>query len=107
MDAFYQNITAHERELSLLANLILQLGILKFKKIFQEDEPLKEINLHSKPLKLLKTLAENDLTLDQTADKLCISLHTADKHSSVIRKALGAKTLVGAVFMALRRGIID
>lgn len=107
MDAFYQNITTHERELSLLANLVLQLGLLKFKKLFQEEEPLKEINLHSKPLKLLKTLAENDLTLDQTADKLCISLHTADKHSSVIRKALGAKTLVGAVYMALRRGLID
>lgn len=107
MDAFYQNITAHERELSLLANLILQLGLLKFKNLFQEDKPLKEINIHSKPLKLLKTLAENDLTLDQTADKLCISLHTADKHSSVIRKALGAKTLVGAVYMALRHGIID
>lgn len=107
MDAFYENITAHEQELSLLANLILQLGLLKFKNLFQEDEPLKEIKLHSKPLKLLKTLAENDLTLDQTADKLCISLHTADKHSSGIRKALGAKTLVGAVYMALRRGLID
>jgi len=107
MDAFYENIIAHERELNLLANLILQLGLLKFKKLFQETEPPKEINIHSKPLKLLKTLAKNDLTLDQTADNLCISLHTADKHSSVIRKALGAKTLVGAVYMALRRGLID
>lgn len=107
MEGFYKNITAHEQELSLLTNLILHLGLLKFKRTFQEAKPPKEINLNSKPMKLLKTLAENDLTLVQTADKLCISLHTADKHSTVIRNAIGARTIAGAVYMALRRGLID
>lgn len=107
MENFYQNITDHEQKLTLLANLILHLGLLKFNNLFQEAAPPKDINLHSKPVKLLRTIAQDDFTLDQTADRLCISLHTADKHSATIRKALGAKTLAGAIYKAVKRGVID
>ena len=107
MDVFYKNITAHEQELALLADLLLHLGLLKFKKLFQTSVLPRKINLHSKPVKLLKTLVENDLTLEQTADKLGISLNTADKHSASIRRALGTRTMTGAVHRAIKRGIID
>jgi len=107
MESFYENITAHEQELSLLANLILHLGILKFKEHFQEAEQPKEINIHSRPVKLLSSLAKNDLSLEHSASELCISLHTANHHIAAIKKSLGAKTTAGAVYMAIKRGLID
>jgi len=107
MESFYKNITAHEQELTLLANLILHLGLLKFKEYFQYAEQPKEINIHSRPVKLLSSLAKNDLSLEHSAGELCISLHTANHHIATIKKSLGAKTTAGAVYMAIKRGLID
>ena len=104
---FYDMIAACAPELALLGKLISQLGNLKFKNIFKNPEHSGHIRLTPRPRRLLTTLAKNDLTLVQVADRLGISIHTADKHIAVVKKAFGARTISGAVYMALKTGLID
>lgn len=56
---------------------------------------------------LLTTMAKYDLTLSQAAGKLCISIDTANKHMAMIKKTLGTGSQANAVFLALKRGLID
>ena len=104
---FYDALTTHEPLLHLLGKIILQTAGATFKKTIRKAKSPLPIVTTTKPRKLLEIIARDDLTLTETADRLCISLHTADKHSATIRKALGARTIPGAIYIALRDGIID
>ncbi len=105
--ALYDALTTHETLLHLLGKIILQTAGIKFKKTIERAKSPRPIVTTTKPRKLLQIIAREDLTLAETADRLCISLHTADKHSATIREALGARTISGAIYIALRDGIID
>ena len=104
---FYDTVANCEQELMLLGKMILQLGKSKFKDLFEEAKTPHSIKTTAKPRLMLERLAKEDMTLTQLSDVIGISIHTADKHSMVIRKALGARTIAGAVYIALREGIID
>ncbi len=67
---------------------------------------LPEVNVTPKPLKLLKILAREGLSLKESASKLCISVDTANKHVATFKQSLGATTLANAVYLATERGII-
>lgn len=93
--------------LHLLAEAIDYVGTRKFPSFFLCESDNKDIIITPKPLILLNILAQEDLTLRQTANKLCISIHTADKHISAVKKALGAHTIHGAIYKAIKAGLID
>ncbi|MBL4800481.1 MAG: autoinducer binding domain-containing protein [Emcibacter sp.] len=103
---FHDKITAHAPRLLLLAKLILQSGKRKFKATFDRAANPPKIKITPKPLRVLQTLALDDLTLIQAAEKLGISIHTADKHSAVSKQAFGASTLHGAVYKAIQANMI-
>jgi len=90
-----------------LAQAIDYVGTRKFPDFFLSENESQKIIITPKPLILLNMLAQDDLTLVQSADKLSISIHTADKHISAIKKALGASTIHGAIYKALKAGLID
>lgn len=63
--------------------------------------------LKTKPLRLINEMAANDLQLKSAAEKLCISLDTANKHMSSAKSQLKAHTPMGALYRAIREGIVD
>ena len=62
--------------------------------------------INPKPLRVLQTLANNDLTIEQVADKLCISVVTANQHLKTVRKVLGTKTNYAAIKRAVLEKLI-
>lgn len=60
-----------------------------------------------RPLKLLQVLAADDLTLNEAAAKLHISVSTANQHIAAAKQALGAHTTRYAILAALRHGWIE
>ena len=55
------------------------------------------ISINPKPLRVLSTLVNNDLTIEQVAKKLSISAATANQHIKTVRASLGTKTNYTAV----------
>ena len=70
------------------------------------DRKLRQSELiPNKPLELLKLIA-SDLTLSDAAEKMCITVGTAEQHMYAAKKALGAHTQAGAVVKAIKQGLI-
>lgn len=70
------------------------------KEIFEESKAMK-----GKPITLLATLVQG-YTLKQAADKLCISLDTANKHAAKAKEIFGARTVAQAVYIAQKNLLI-
>lgn len=110
-------------QLNALAELIGEIGVRKFPGAFLGNdaparghagaasgtEPTPEITekTKAKALRLLAALAEDDLTLNQAADRLCISVPTANQHIAAARQVFGVETTAGAVFAAMQQGLIE
>lgn len=60
-----------------------------------------------RPKRLLTIMAKYDLTLSETAGQLGISIDTANKHMAMAKKCLGTSSQANAVFLALKKGLID
>ncbi|TQV80064.1 hypothetical protein FKG94_10360 [Exilibacterium tricleocarpae] len=69
----------------------------------QETEATK---LTKKQLLVLSTLANNDFTMKQVAEELCVSPITVNQHVAAAKKALNAKTTIGAIKKAIKLGLI-
>ena len=104
---FRAHVEVCKDTLHILAQAIDYVGTRKFPDFFLCEHECQKIVITPKPLVLLNMLAQEDLTLLQTADKLSISIHTADKHISAVKKALGASTIHGAIYKAIKVGLID
>lgn len=75
---------------------------------FPSSEPVDEVaDIAPKPLRVLATLANNDLSIADVAGLLCISPITAHQHIAAARKALNRKTNIGAIKEAIRQGLIS
>ena len=72
---------------------------------FNHTRPDGEIK--PKALRLLSTMAKCDLSLAEAADQLCISLDTANKHMALAKQALGTGSQAHAVYLAIRKGLIQ
>ena len=59
-----------------------------------------------RPLKLLETMAKNDYGIEKAAAALNLSRTAADKQLAKIRNYLGAKTNHGALYQAIKTGLI-
>lgn len=56
---------------------------------------------------LINYLGKEDLTLQRAADRMHISLDTANKHIAAAKTALGTKTIAGIIYWGIRQGVID
>jgi len=88
-----------------LAEAVDYIGTRKFPDSFLFLRKSRAIKITPRPLLVLEALA-SDLTLIQVAEKLGISIHTADKHSAAAKKALNANTIHGAIYKARKLGLI-
>lgn len=74
--------------------------------VLVEDVRDREVRLTARQLDVLRWAAEG-LTIEQIADRLTISAHTADTHLRAVRERLGVTNTVQAVAEAFRLGIIS
>ena len=97
--------------LRALAELAGHIGPRKFPDAFAaEDEPDPDQpgpKRAAKALRVLTALARDDLTLNEAADKLCISIHSANHQIADARRMFGAATNLGAVVNAVKAGAIE
>ena len=62
--------------------------------------------LNGRPLRLLQVLAGSDITLAEAAERLHISVSTANQHIATAKRALGSRTTTHAIIAAARQGLI-
>lgn len=71
-----------------------------------EDNENREIRLSPRQIDVLRWASEG-FKIEEIADRLSISAHTADMHLRIVRERLGASNTVQAVAEAFRHGIIS
>jgi DNA-binding CsgD family transcriptional regulator len=105
---FRDKIAQFMRPLELLLQAIDMIVIQRFAVTVGLKRPPLEIvyKINPAPLRVLQYLANNDLTLQCIADKLSISVVTANKHMETVRKNLGVRTNYAAIKKALIQGLI-
>ncbi len=108
MDAatFQATVNRSGPQIRSLGECIFKVCQSKFPHLFSQP-PKKVISIAPKPLQVLATLANEDLTITDLADKLCISPITAHQHIAAARKALGKNTNIGAIKKAMSLGLIS
>jgi DNA-binding CsgD family transcriptional regulator len=100
-DQFLTLIDRYAPLLRVLADAVSLISETKFLSA-KQDELIK-----AKPLRLLSTMAQHDLSLAQAAENLCISLDTANKHMALAKQAMGTSSQANAVYLAVRQGLIS
>jgi DNA-binding CsgD family transcriptional regulator len=90
--------------LSLLMDAIVFVLRNRFSKLLPVRE--EDLTINPKPLRVLNTLANNDLTIEQVAHKLCISVVTANQHLKTVRTKLGVKSNYASIRRCILTGII-
>lgn len=106
--AFRDKIEQFMRPLELLSEAIDMLVIQRFAVTVGLKKPPSEVTykLNPAPLRVLQHLANNDLNIRCLAEKLCISVVTANKHMETVRKNLGVRTNYAAIKKGLIIGLI-
>ena len=66
----------------------------------------KNTSVTARPLELLTLMATTGLSVHEAANKLCISVHTANQHLSRIRSGLHVGSNCQAVYKAVSMGLI-
>ncbi|TQV68001.1 hypothetical protein FKG94_24515 [Exilibacterium tricleocarpae] len=93
--------------LHLLGEAVDYIGTTKFPRFFLGHADQRDIVITPRPLLLLSALAREDLTLKEAADKLGISIDTANKHIAAAKRALGVNTQAAAIYGAIKEGLIN
>jgi hypothetical protein len=94
--------------LNILATAVDYVGSSKFDKDFHARFTMRPRPMGVAPLRLLKTIVDNDgCKLETAAEILEISVKTANNQIAAIKSALGANTIQGAVIKAVRLGLIQ
>jgi len=103
-----KKVNACYSDLTLLCDAIDYVQTLKFSDYFIGNSASSEnmIKINPKPLRVLDVLANNDFTIGQVADQLCISEVTAGKHLETARKAFQTRTNQAAIKKAIQCGLI-
>ena len=103
--AFQTSTKGKTAQLRALGHAILKVCNTKFPKQLRRP-PAKVVDISPKPLRVLATLANCDMSINSVAKKLCISHITAHQQIAVARKALNKNTNNGAIKEAIRMGLI-
>jgi DNA-binding CsgD family transcriptional regulator len=104
---FYQLVEQNKEELQVLAQAIDHIGTRKFPTDFLGAAENRKIAINSRPLELLRVMAAENLTLNDAAKRLHISVSTANQHVAAARSALDANTNLTALYRAMKEGLID
>ena len=92
----------------LLGDIIASLAISHYAGHFFGAKALgRRAGITPKQLAMLNKVAKENVTLKGAADRMHISLDTANKHIAAIKAALGAKTQAAAVYRAMVAGLIE
>ena len=89
----------------LLFEIITNICCSSFSKIFFGAKSHSLVT--HKQGQLINYLGKEDLTLKLAADRMHISLDTANKHIAAAKESLGLKTIPGLVYWGIKEGIID
>lgn len=98
-------IEKHFTYLQMLGGAIDTVGRNKFRSHFHNPKSAA-IALSPRPLLLLSVL-QKDLTLNEAAEVLGISISTANQHIAAAKKAFGTHTTHGTIIAALNEGLLD
>jgi hypothetical protein len=101
-----EKIRLYDGKLKLLAKAIDHVGTQKFAD-FPITVQAKEKLINAKPLLLLEALANHNITLNEAAERLHISISTANQQIAAAKKALGANTTTNAILQAIKLGLIE
>jgi DNA-binding CsgD family transcriptional regulator len=104
--SFEATIARHRRFLLMLGSVIGLVGRKKFTPHFHGERSKLSIPIQQKPLQLLDQLATKDLSLNEAAAVLGISISTANQHIASAKKAFGTNTTHGTVVAAILGGHI-
>lgn len=102
-------VATHSNLLCWFTAMLNHITAVRHVRHFYKTRALRNavLPITDKQLELLTILAKNNVTLGGAADKMCVSLDTANKHIAGAKSALDAKTQAAAVFRAVAAGLID
>ena len=104
---FRKKVQNNRTQVHKLAEVIDCLSTAKFPDLYPKPiDGRSEVKISSRPMRLLTALARDDLTLNEAAEKMGISIHTANQHVATARRAFGAKTNTGAIYRAFKTGLL-
>jgi len=103
---FKAHMRGKEAMVQVLAEVIHQTS-RRYIKAYAQKQKMEIPVITPKPLQLLASLANQDLSLVQLAEKLCISYITAHQQINAARKAFGTRTSIGAIKKAIKLGMIE
>lgn len=107
-EPFRALIEAHQPLLYLLGDITTNFAISRFGPFFMGPKVfMQRSGVTPKQLRLLEILAKDNVNLRGAAEKMHISLDTANKHMAAIKLALGAKTQAAAVYRGIVTGLVD
>ena len=106
---FQQAVVGYESTLRLLGEAIESVVEQKFSAEFisKDNNKCHQITINPKPLRVLNTLANNDYSINEVAEKLCISVVTVNQHLKTVRTQLGTKTNYAAIKQAVQAKLIQ
>jgi hypothetical protein len=93
--------------LHILARAIDHVGTSKFADHLLDPSESSRVVLRPRAIDLLNTLAWDNLTLNDSAEKLCMSIEMANKHIRAIKEAFQVRTITAALYRAIKLGIVD
>ena len=105
-DQFRTHVKEHEQFLLVLPELLEYMALRIAGTSLWSNVRVRSLNINAQPLNLLMKLGPGDLTLNDAADELGISIHTANQHVAAARHAFEANTTAGAVFRATKAKLI-
>jgi DNA-binding CsgD family transcriptional regulator len=101
---FIRLVNETKQSISLLTEAVVSTLTNRFSKLLPTRA--EDLTINPKPLRVLNTLANNDLTIEQVAQKLCISVVTANQHLKTVRTKLGVRSNYASIRRCILTGII-
>lgn len=106
-EALRQQVIHHRKILHQLAEAIDYIGSKKFSdRLFDASECL-DIRITHKELEIIDTLANNDLSIGEVANKLNMTSDTLKKHIDNAKKSLNTKHTTALIREAIRLKLIS
>ncbi len=107
LQEFYAHVEEHKLRLRMLVRVIDYIGTSKFADYWLPEMDPKEIHLTPKPLELIRLMVQEDIFIDEAAEKLGKSRHVCNKQLRELKEKLEVKTLHGLSSKLTQMGLIN
>lgn len=101
----FDNDMSIEKQNEIAEAIMMLRGVIDAKVLIPSS--IDKCKITPKPLRLLQSIANNDLYVKEIADKLNITHWTAKNQLHSIKETLGVKTGHAAIVKALKQGSIS